>query len=159
LSMRLWASRHSRLSPLDGQRVRRGAPRSKGLRRRLTEATQTGRDQAEIDRPALGEQRDLATERHSGRVGHRLAHGWRAYHQGHRVDRPSHLPDQPQSPGQRLDSGTFTAVAVTVSPCGVASTPRTWRLYGSRGIWMLTDRSCLIEPIMLLMTCGMSPPS
>ena len=58
---------------------------------RLPEATQAGRDQAEIDRPALGEQHDVATQRRTGRTDDRLTHGSGAYHRAHQADRVSQL--------------------------------------------------------------------
>src|SRR5262249_52468305 len=139
-----WAAPAAGAGPLDvqdDQRVRRRVPRWL-TRAPLPEATQAGRDQAEIDRPPLREQKCTDPGRRGGRVGDRQAHGWRAY----------------QEPA-RLDSGTFTATALTVSPAGVAVTSFTSRSYGSRGIFTSTERSCLIDPIIRPITSGMLPPS
>src|SRR2546430_6908513 len=143
-------------------------------RRRLPEATQAGRDQAEINRPALGEQQLVVAQRRVWRAVDRLTHGSGAYHRCHEVDsasqravatargpaRAERAPGVgPQGPARPPDSGTLAAVADTASPCSDAFTSRITRLYGNCGILMSTDRLCLIEPTRLESTDGRLPPS
>src|SRR6266545_3843362 len=79
-----WAARAVTRSParwtINGHAQRR---RGEGGRAPLDEATQAGRDQAEVDRPALGEQHHATTRRRVRRADNRLTHGSAAYHRCH----------------------------------------------------------------------------